>query len=124
MPKRAKYLWENITAYENLYAAFLKVRSGKRYQPSVVKLYYDLDETLYDLQKQLLHKTWLPSPYRQFWVQERKPRLISAPSVIDRVVHWALMLHAGVNPIFSRQTSASIFQASISQSLCSVWSAA
>lgn len=101
VPKKAKHLWDDVTSYENLHAAFKKVRSGKRFHPAILKLYYDLDDRIFDLQQRLRSHTWRPAPYRQFWVQETKPRLIHAPAAIDRVVHWALMLQVG--PVFDRR---------------------
>ena len=101
MPKRAKNLWADVVSYENLFAAFRRVRKGKRFHPAVLKMYYSLDDTLFGIRERLLAGTWTPAPYREFWVQERKPRLIHAPSAPDRVVHWALMLQAA--PVFERR---------------------
>ncbi|MBQ9452497.1 MAG: group II intron reverse transcriptase domain-containing protein [Desulfovibrio sp.] len=94
MPRKAKHLWPHILAYENLCAAFKKVRLGKRFRPSIVKIYYNLSDRLFEIQEQLRNKTWRPGPSRTFMVQEVKPRLIQAPAAVDRVVHWALMLQA------------------------------
>ena len=101
VPKKAKRLWDDVTSHENLQAAFKKVRNGKRFHPSILRIYYDLDDNLLELRQCLRSHTWRPAPYRQFWVQETKPRLIHAPAAIDRVVHWALMLQAG--PVFERR---------------------
>ena len=101
MPKRAKNMWADVVSYENLFAAFRKVRKGKRFHPAILKMYYALDDTLFHIRERLIAKTWTPAPYREFWVQERKPRLINAPAAPDRVVHWALMLQAA--PVFERR---------------------
>ena len=101
MPKRAKNIWADVVSYENLFAAFRKVRKGKRFHPAILKMYYSLDDTLFNIRERLIAKTWTPAPYREFWVQEHKPRCINAPAAPDRVVHWALMKQ--VAPIFERR---------------------
>lgn len=95
MPKRFGNLWEDIVSYENLFKAFKKVRLGKRFHAPVLKVYYNLDDHLFDIQERLKNHTWKPAPFREFWIQETKPRFISAPAVQDRIVHWALMLQVG-----------------------------
>ena len=34
---------------------------------------------------------YVPGPYRQFWIRDRKPRLVSAAPLHDRVVRHAVM---------------------------------
>lgn len=101
MPKKSKNIWADIISYENLALAFRMVRKGKRFQSSVLKIYHNLDDALFTIQEELETHTWQPAPYRQFWITEVKPRLINAPAVRDRVIHWALMLQVG--HIFERR---------------------
>lgn len=102
MPRRARNLWPQVVDFENLHLAFRKVRHGaKRFHPQLMRMYYALDDTLFALQESLITHTWQPLPYREFWINEVKPRFISAPAAPDRVVHWALMLQVG--PVFERR---------------------
>lgn len=43
------------------------------------------------MQAELQNKTYVPGPYKQFYVTDTKRRLISAAPYRDRVVHHALM---------------------------------
>ena len=101
MPKTAKNIWPQIVSFENLVAAWGNVRRGKRFSPVVLEYWANLEENLLGLQQALEDKGWSPAPWRQFAVQEPKPRLIQAPACGDRVVHHALM--NVMVPIFSRR---------------------
>ena len=53
--------------------------------------FLDLEGELLKLQAELRDGRYQPGPYRQFWIRDRKPRLISAAPFRDRVVHHAVM---------------------------------
>ena len=53
--------------------------------------FLDLEGELLRLQAELRDGRYQPGPYRQFWIRDRKPRLISAAPFRDRVVHHAVM---------------------------------
>jgi len=59
-----------------------------------------LEENLVQLTKELQERRWQPGPYREFYVQESKRRLISAAPYRDRVVHHALC--NVIEPLFDR----------------------
>lgn len=101
MPKTHANLWPRITAWDNLHAAYLEARKGKRYTPSALRYADRLEENLHNLQNHLMWKTWRPSPFREFVVHEPKLRLIQAPSFPDRVAHHAL--HRVIEPLFDRK---------------------
>jgi hypothetical protein len=98
--KRAGGLYETICSFENLHAAACQARRGKRLRPDVAAFHYDLERNLFDLRAQLLDKTYQPGPYRAFYIQDPKRRLISAAPYRDRVVHHALC--RAMEPIFER----------------------
>ena len=83
-----------------MHLAFKKVRCGKRFHPGLMKFYYRLTDRLFDLAESLDNYTWRPGIFREFWINEVKPRFITAPPVHDRIVHWALMLQ--IAPVFER----------------------
>ena len=98
MPKTAKNLWPKIATFATLAEAFNEVRKGKRFDADTLYFYARLEENLFALERELLERTWTPSPFREFMVHVPKLRRIQAPSFGDRVVHQAVMLHCA--PIF------------------------
>lgn len=102
MPKTFKRLYHRIYAFENLYKAFRKARrGGKRKKEQVAAFELDLEANLWRLYDELRSQTYRPGPYHNFFVQERKRRLISAAPFRDRVVHHALC--NVIQPIFERR---------------------
>ncbi|WP_016952028.1 RNA-directed DNA polymerase [Anabaena sp. PCC 7108] len=98
--KRHGNLWEDITGFSNLLAAAKQAQKGKRFRDNVLEFNYNLERELFNLQAELISKTYLPGNYKTFYIFESKPRLISAAPYRDRVVHHALC-HV-VAPIFER----------------------
>lgn len=101
MPKTYGNLWPHITSWDNLYAAYVEARRGKRTQGPVLQFGSNLEENLFNIQNHLLWRSWRPSPWREFVVKEPKARLIQAPAFQDRVVHHALVRVIG--PLFERK---------------------
>jgi len=100
--KTYKHLYPRIYSFENLYLAFRKARrGGKRKKESVAAFELDLEANLWQLHEELRIQTYRPGPYHNFYVQERKRRLISAAPFRDRVVHHALC--NVIEPIFERR---------------------
>ena len=96
--KTYRHLHAQITDFTNLHTAFRKARKGKRNRAEVAAFEYDLETNLFQLQSELQDGSYRPGPYRNFYVQERKLRLISAAPFRDRVVHHALC--RVIDPIF------------------------
>jgi len=91
MPKTFKDLYPGICAFENLYRAFRKARrGGKRKKERVAAFELDLEANLWRLHEELSTQSYGPGPYHNFYILERKLRLISAAPFRDRVVHHAL----------------------------------
>lgn len=90
MPRTLKNIWQQLTCFENLFLAWRRARENKQCLPSVLSFKKRLEENLFIIQGQLLHKTWLPGAYRGFWVNKPKMRFVQAPPFRDRVVHHAL----------------------------------
>ncbi|HPC15109.1 MAG TPA: reverse transcriptase/maturase family protein [Candidatus Hydrogenedentes bacterium] len=98
--KTWKNLYPEIYSFGNLLEAARKAQRGKRRRPDVFAFHARLEENLLDLQRELAGCTWRPGPYRDFYVQEAKRRLISAAPYRDRVVHHALC--NVIEPLFDR----------------------
>lgn len=97
--KTYKNLYPQICAFDNLYQSHRQARrGGKRKHPEVAEFEHNLGENLLALQDELLAQTYMPGPYRNFIVIERKERKISAAPYRDRVIHHALINIIG--PIF------------------------
>lgn len=98
--KRYGSLWPTLISFDNLYLAYRKAIRGKRCRPDVARFIVNAESELLTLQEALQTKSYLPGPYRTFYVYENKPRLISAAPFRDRVVHHALC--NVLEPIFDR----------------------
>jgi len=101
VPKPVSGLWDTITSFENLVAAYHECRRGKRYTDSALKFSFSVEQKLFDLQGALLNKAWSPGAPHEFMVRDPKPRLIQAPPFADRVVHHALV--RVIEPLFERR---------------------
>ena len=83
--KTYRNLYGQIASFENLYLAFRKARKGKRDRHEVAAFELDLEANLLRLHEELAAHTYTPGPYRNFYIRERKLRLISAAPFRDRV---------------------------------------
>ncbi len=98
--KTYRNLYPQVCAWDNLYLAYRKARKGKRGKPPAATFEYDLEANLFQLQQELVTKTYTPGAYHSFYIHEPKRRLISAAPFRDRVVHHALC--NVIEPIFER----------------------
>lgn len=93
-------LFQRITSFPNLLLAARLASRGKRFRSNVATFALDLESELYQLQHELVSRTYRPGPYRAFLIRDKKPRFISAAPFRDRVVHHALCNI--IEPIFDR----------------------
>lgn len=98
--KRAGFLFDQITSFENLYLASRLACRGKRFRADVSAFHFDLERHLILLQEELCRETYRPGSYSTFWIRDPKRRLISAAPYRDRIVHHAICLI--VEPILNR----------------------
>ncbi len=99
--KRAGNIWPEIVSFENLHRAARLTLRGKRSRPDAAGFFRDLEKNLFDLRSELDSGAYRPGGYRTFWISDPKPRLISAASFRDRVVHHALV--EVIEPVFERR---------------------
>ena len=90
MPITFRNLWPGLISFENLWAAYLAARRGKRSRPAVAAYELNAETRLLRLQERLAEGSYQPGAYRTFVVREWKRRLISAAAFEDRIVHHAL----------------------------------
>jgi len=93
-------LYGQIVSFDNLMAAAYRARRGKRLRPDVAAFHFHVEANVLALQKELTDKTYVPGPYRAFFILDPKRRLISAAPYRDRVVHHAVC--QVVEPLFER----------------------
>jgi hypothetical protein len=105
--KRTGGLFEQIVSFENLHAAFLAARKGKRRTEELAAFELGLEPRLHDLRARLLAGTYRFGPYRSFRIFDPKPRTIVAAPFADRVVHHAIC--RVVEPVFDRTFIADSF---------------
>ncbi|GAB6170800.1 RNA-directed DNA polymerase [Paradesulfitobacterium aromaticivorans] len=96
-----KNLYPAIYDFENLYYAYLKARSGHRFDKDVLIFSDSLESNLIQLQNEIIWKTHRTGPYRCFYVHEPKTRLVAALPFRDRVLQHALC--AVIEPLFEKQ---------------------
>jgi retron-type reverse transcriptase len=98
--KKIGYLFEKAFTQENLYAAYLDARKGKRAKRGTLKFEINLGAEIEAIYKELHNNTYKPKPYKQFYVYEPKQRLINAPAFRDLVVQHAI--YRIIYPIFDK----------------------
>ncbi len=101
MPKTYRHLWPELVSFENLWAAYLAARRGKRRRPAVAAYELDAETRLLRLQERLEAGDWQPGSYRTFVIREWKRRVISAAPFEDRIVHHTLC--RVIEPIWERR---------------------
>ncbi len=93
--KRCTLTLETVANWKNLTAAYRRAARGKRQNLRVKQFSAHFESRLAELRKAILDSSYVPKPYRCFQINDPKPRTIHAPHFADRVVHHALMYHAG-----------------------------
>jgi retron-type reverse transcriptase len=88
--KCAGNLWPSVTAWANLIESARAAALGKRSRSDVARFLFHLEPKVCALQRELENGSYVPGPYRAFWIRDPKPRMISAAPFRDRVVHHAL----------------------------------
>ncbi len=99
--KRTGNLFEQITGFDNIRAAYLKAVKGKRFSNAALIFDLKADENLCRIRKELESGEYKIGKYRQFKIYDPKERLITAASFEDRIAHHAIM--NVLEPVFERQ---------------------
>ena len=75
-----------VTDYENLYRAYKKAKSGKRFNSNTARFQIMALDGIITLQKQLKEQTYTMGKYNEFEIYEPKRRLIKSCSFKDKLV--------------------------------------
>jgi len=89
--KRTGNLFPGILEWANLQLAVWRAARGKRQRDEVVRFLHDCDGNLRRIQTELGGHTFSFGNYRQFPICDPKPRIITAPSFPERIVHHAII---------------------------------
>lgn len=94
--KRTGNIYEKVCELENIKMAIIKASAGKRNRQHVRKALNRLSAYAGMVQKLLVEKSYVPSPYTIKTVRDgpaQKERIIYKPRFYpDQIIHWALML--------------------------------
>ena len=96
-----KNIFPLIYDFENLFNAYKKAISCKRYRPDVMEYTDRLEENLIELQNEFIWKTYSVGRYNIFYVYEPKKRMIMSLQFKDRVAQHAI--YSILNPYFEKQ---------------------
>lgn len=96
-----KNIFPLIYDFENLFSAYKKAISCKRYRPDVMEYTDRLEENLIELQNEFIWKTYSVGRYNIFYVYEPKKRMIMSLQFKDRVAQHAI--YSILNPYFEKQ---------------------
>lgn len=87
-----------MVSVENLFKAWGKFKKGKREKFDVQVFELRLEDNLFRLHRDLIHKRYRHGPYHGFYIHDPKVRKIHKAVVRDRIVHHAII--QALNPIF------------------------
>lgn len=82
--------FEKVTDFNNLYKAYRKAKSGKKYRQSSGKFQIRCLDGIHQLKKSLEDKTYTVAPYHDKYIYEPKKRLIKISPFKDNVVQHSL----------------------------------
>ena len=88
--KTYKKLYQNLISFENLYKAFYKAKKGNFAKFETLFYFFNLEKKLFQIQDELISKTYKIGGYRVFKIYEPKERIIKAIPFRDRIVQHAL----------------------------------
>jgi retron-type reverse transcriptase len=93
-----KKLFNNIVRPENLFSAWDEFKRDKRGKPDVLQFEKNLEQSIFQLHRDLKGKTYKHGPYIGFRICDPKLRHIHKAIVRDRVLHHAIFKI--LNPVF------------------------
>lgn len=98
-----------VTDYGNMYHAYKKARSGKKFHGSTARFSNIALDGINTLKKQLEGQAYTVDPYNEFEICEPKRRLIESCTFKDKVVQHTLcdnILHPKLKNVFIKYNSA------------------
>ncbi len=99
--KRIGNIFEELTTFDNLLLASKKAMRRKRNKKTISEFYFNLENEIFEIQNELIQKTYRTGPYIQFEIREHKRRLICSSNFRDRVVHHSICNYC--DPVFEKR---------------------
>lgn len=96
--KNYNNIFEKIISPENLFSAWDNFKSNKRNKADVQRFEWELEQNIFQLQRELRGSTYRHGGYSSFYIQDPKQRHIHKAEVRDRILHHAVF--SVLNPIF------------------------
>ena len=90
--KRSGFLSERIATRENALEAFEHFSRGKEKRQSIISFREHLDENIDKLIREYWDETFVTPAYREFVINDYKPRNISAADVEVHVIQWMALM--------------------------------
>ncbi len=90
----------SVAEYRNLVVSATRAARGKRLRKDVVHFFEKFDDNINSLGRNIIDGRAPVGKFRQFRIHDPKERIIHAACFEDRVLHHALMNHAG--PVLER----------------------
>lgn len=88
--KTFTHLFDKTISIENLFQAWDEFKKGKRKKLDVACFEFKLEDNIFRLRWELLHKIYKHGKYSGFYITDPKVRHIHKAKVRDRVVHHAV----------------------------------
>jgi len=82
--------YEDLVSIDNLLLAWTEFVKGKRNKPDVQEFQFHLMDNILSLHEDLINKTYKHGKYKEFKINDPKPRIIHKASVRDRLLHHAI----------------------------------
>ena len=93
-------VFDQIISLENLFAAWLEFRCGKRGRQDVQEFERNLEDNVFSLREELVAGAYRHGSYHRFHIFDPKHRIIHKATVRDRLVHHAV--YRVLYPLFDR----------------------
>lgn len=80
-------IYPKIVSFNHLLNAWNEFKKGKKSKKDVLVFEFKLEENLFIIQQELIHKTYKHDGYIKFYIKDPKMRLIHKATVKDRLIH-------------------------------------
>lgn len=80
-------IYQKIIRFNSLLSAWREFKKGKKTKKDVLEFEFQLEEKLFSIQRELIHKTYKHGGYTKFYIKDPKMRLIHKATVKDRLIH-------------------------------------
>jgi len=92
MPRTYNNLFHQVYDFARLRRSFYAAIKGKLDQNAIAHFSLQLEKNLHRISDELKNGTYAFGPYRSFYVNEPKKRLIESATFQDRVVHHSMRI--------------------------------